>query len=169
MNVTHLPGQKGVTMVKSNDLHKMITSVQDQHMTPVEESKEPYIGLFYVVDGNLYWDGIPAKYAQGNIAYKIFPKMHPTYWEETVIKADVMLKEFDAYHFPRGRVVYDINKRQYELVADQCILSNNKMLSDIITEFHLPKNNLIFSNDSHYRCAVCKALRTSNVQSTETN
>ena len=142
-------------MTKSNDLHKLISDIQDQHMTPVEESRSPYLGLFYVVNGKLYWDGVPLNHVQGSIQYKIYPKMHPTFWKDTVVKDDVTLKAFDAYHFPRGRIVYDGRTKKYELVADQCILSDKAMTNRIISEFHLQRVNLVSSWDSHYKCVDC--------------
>ena len=143
-------------MTKSTDLHNLITSIQDQHMLPAEESKAPYLGLFYVVNGKLYWDGLPAKHVQGSIQYKIYPKMHPTYWINTVVKDDPKLKKYDPYYFPRGRVVYDTKIRKYELTADACILLDRKMIAKIVSQMHLPENNTRLVGDDHYHCSVCK-------------
>jgi len=137
-------------VTKSEGLHNLITSIQDRHITNADESQAPYVGLFYVVDGELFWEGIPIRYAEGSIRYKIYPKMHPTYWKD-ILKDHPEWKKYDAYYFPRGRVVYDKDIKKYDLVADKRITNDPAMVDKIISRMKLPKNNTIITNDNHYR------------------
>ena len=149
-------------MSRATDLHQIITSIQDRHkVAELEESKSPYVGLFYVIGKKLYWDGVPISDGETSHYFKIFPKMHPTFWENTVIKGNPELKTFDAYYFPRGRVVYDTNSGKYEIVADRCIIGNDEMISQIISEMRLPQNNAHISGDIHYECSRCKEEHSS--------
>ena len=64
-------------MSRATDLHKLITSIQDRHeVSESEESQFPYLGLFYVIFEELYWEGTPIKYAEDSSHFKIYPKIH---------------------------------------------------------------------------------------------
>ena len=153
-------------MAKSTDLHKLITSVQDRHkVVELEESQSPYLGLFYVIDEKLYWEGVPIRYAENSFHFRIYPKMHPTFWTNTIIKNKPELDKFDAYFFPRGRVVYDNKLHKYELVADKCIIRNEKILSQIIAEMKLSRKDTNILGDIHYECFKCKEEKISKLKS----
>lgn len=137
-------------MTKSTDLHDLITSIQDQHITNVHESQSPYVGIFYVVNGKLFWEGMPTRYVAKSGEYKFYPKIHVDYWEDIVIDYP-KLGKFDPYHFPRGRVFFNIGTKKYHLVADRRITNDSKMVDKIISRMKLPKNNIVISNDDvHY-------------------
>lgn len=138
-------------MTKSSDLHDLITSIQDRHITNADESQSPYVGLFYVVDGKLFWEGLPTRYAGGSSGYKFYPKTHTDYWEDIVLDYPELVK-FGPYHFPRGRVFYNTNTKKYDLVADKRITDDSVMVDKIISRMKLPKNNTVISNeDVHYK------------------
>ena len=63
---------------------------------------------------------------------------------------------FNAYYFPRGRVIYDTGSRKYELLADKCIIENEDMISQIMSDMKLPRKNTNISFDPNYLCDQCK-------------
>ena len=153
-------------MSRATDLHELITSIQDRHeVSESEESQFPYLGLFYVIFEELYWEGTPIKYAEDSSHFKIYPKIHPTFWTHTIVKNKPELNKFDPYYFSRGRVVYDKNLNKYELVADKCILRNEKIISQIIVEMRLPRKNTNILGDAHYECSKCKEDKFSKLKS----
>ena len=69
-------------MPKPTDLHELITSIQDGHeMVEFHEAETPHLGLFYVIDEKLYWEGVPLESVRDSYHYRIYPKMHPTFLE----------------------------------------------------------------------------------------
>jgi len=153
-------------MSKPTDLHELITSIQDGHeMVEFHESENPHLGLFYVIDEKLYWEGVPLESIQDSYHYRIYPKMHPTFWNDTILKNRPELNKFDAYYFPRGRVVYDKKLSRYELVADKCIIRKEKIVSRIIIEMKLPRKHTEILGDPHYECFKCKAEKISKLES----
>jgi len=153
-------------MSKSTDLHRIITSVQDGPETfDFHESESPHLGLFYVVDGRLFWEGAPLESSQDSYLYRIYPKMHPTFWKDTILQNRPELEKFDAYHFPRGRVLYEKKSGSYELVADKCIIRQEEITSQIIIQMKLPRKHTKILGDSHYECSMCKAHKISRLES----
>ena len=153
-------------MSKTTDLHKLITSIQDgPEIGDFQESESPHLGLFYVIDEKLYWEGVPLKNAQDSFRFRIYPKMHPTFWNNTITKNRPELNKFDAYYFPRGRVVYDKKLFRYELIADMCIIRKEKIISQIITQMKLSQKNTKILGDPHYECFKCKEEKISNLKS----
>jgi hypothetical protein len=153
-------------MSRATDLHKLIISVQDRHkVVELKKSKSPYLGLFYVIHEKLYWDGLPIRYCENSFHFRIYPKMHPTFWNNIIIKNKPELDKFDAYYFPRGRVVYDNKLHKYELVADKCKISNEKIVSQIIGEMKFSRKNTNILGDTHYECFKCKEEKISNLKS----
>ena len=153
-------------MSKTTDLHKLITSIQDgPEIGDFQKSESPHLGLFYVIDEKLYWEGVPLKNAPDSSHFRIYPKMHPTFWNNTIAKNRPELDKFDAYYFPRGRVVYDKKSCRYELIADKCIIRKEGIISQIITEMKLSQKNTKILDDSHYECFKCKEEKISNLKS----
>jgi len=153
-------------MTESTDLHKLIKSIQNgPEIIELEESSSPYLGLFYVIDEDLHWEGVPLGSAQDSSYFRIYPKMHPTFWNNTILKNRPELDKFDAYHFPRGRVVYDKKFGRYELVADKCITRKEEIISQIIKKMKLPQKHTKILGDRHYECSECKAGKISRFES----
>ena len=118
------------------------------------------ISCTFLIDEKLYWEGVPLENAQDSFHFRIYQKMHPTFWENIISKS-TELNKYDAYYFPRGRVVYDKKSRKYELVADKCITSKQVIISQIIKEMKLPTKHTDILGDPHYECSKCKAEKIS--------
>lgn len=82
------------------------------------------------------------------------PLSHDVCWDELrengTVGAD---EEYDE--FPRGRVVYDVQRDLFVLYADPCILKRKKWLDILIEQFGLPLHKLETKKDAHYRCPAC--------------
>lgn len=55
---------------------------------------------------------------------------------------------------PRGRVVYNISQKRFEILMDPC-LNFPEMLDDIKREYKLPAQFDVDTTDDNYRCAKC--------------
>ena len=62
--------------------------------------------------------------------------------------------------FPRGRVVAKTMKngtKKYYVFMDKCILYKSNIRDQIVNEYQLPFDNIVWKTDSHYKCANCGA------------
>lgn len=127
-------------------------------MTHNENLEPSFVGLFYVVDGELYWTGETVRKAKSEGGLKTYRKSHYEYWVETLNVFRPELKHLDCYHFPRGRVVFNEERRKYELLADQCVLQDEPLLNKVISAMNLPRAALEIRSDPHYRCSQCRLV-----------
>ena len=74
-----------------------------------------------------------------------FPESHMEIWDKYYYKKYGV--DFD--YFPRGRVVYNINKKIYYIYHDKCI----KDLSEILKYYENEKYKIC--TDYHYKCSKC--------------
>jgi hypothetical protein len=65
-------------------------------------------------------------------------------------RADV---EYEQY--PRGRVMFNMKREVFLLLADQCILKRPSIVKKIIKELALPVTKTDTGADEHYRCYKC--------------
>jgi hypothetical protein len=154
----------------SNELHNALSPTSDESRESQEGGEsEPYVGLFYVVNGKFYWEGIPASLAGGTPYFKSYPKTHDTYWKDTLVRRFSELKAYDPYHFPRGRVVFDVKKDTYDVLADRCILDDPEQIKIIVSQMKLQEARLTFSWDINCECPVCKSTRIHKPDLTDTD
>jgi hypothetical protein len=57
--------------------------------------------------------------------------------------------------FP-GRVGQDIKEQKFYVLADACILKDQRVLTQILIEMRLPSANTAPKGDSHYMCPGCR-------------
>jgi hypothetical protein len=118
-----------------------------------------FVGLFYVVNGKMYWEGEPMNKAPSDGGLKTYRKSHYEYWVGDLHRLRPELKQFDCYYFPRGRVVFHEDRKQYELLADKCILQDEDTVSRIISAMNLPRSMLEIKSDPHYQCSQCEIAK----------
>jgi hypothetical protein len=131
------------------------------------EQSGPHVGLFYVVNGKLHWDGVPVEHAGGTPYFKSYPKSFSTYWKDNLVKRFPALREYDPDCFPRGRVVYDAKKDAYDLMADRCILDDPELIKRIVWVMKLPETKLTTSWDINCECPTCKSTRIQKMHATQ--
>jgi hypothetical protein len=124
----------------------------------LQTTKEPgpYVGIFYVVQGTLYWEGVPIDRAEKTALFKIYPKKHYTYWKMDLARFVPEFKNCDPLLFPRGRVVYDPKSDIYELMTDKCVLEDSDLVKRIVSEMGLSESKLTVSHDISCECDACR-------------
>ncbi|MBI4965536.1 MAG: hypothetical protein HY913_19825 [Desulfomonile tiedjei] len=167
-------GKEVGAVVLNLDLEKApeepVMKSEDHNGTPsppgesreLNQSKKsgPCVGLFYFVAGQLYWEGVPTARADRSEYVKIYDKEYPEYWEEGLLPCFPQLKKYNAYHFPRGRVVFSTQEGIYRVQADKCILEDPGLVKRIISEMRLPESQVKMSWNVDCECAACKSKRT---------
>ena len=63
--------------------------------------------------------------------------------------------EHDFEYFPRGRVVYDIEKKRSIVYIDRCIKDDASAKEEIISTFEIDPKKAVFRKDAHYKCHNC--------------
>lgn len=95
----------------------------------------------------------PEEYRQGRNTNGLYDseldhwKMFDQYHYESVFNTD------DYINVPRGRVLFDENRQRSIIYIDQCFISNQKILAQIIELFQIEQYTVKL--DLHYRCPNC--------------
>ena len=113
----------------------------------------PKVGIIYLVGGDLLIDSTPLAEAGHYGEFRIHEPSHIDYWAELVKSQKVPDAEYEE--FPRGRVAYHPKSNKFGLLADSCILSQEKILGKIFSQLNIPLKDTVMGPDSHYRCFRC--------------
>lgn len=123
-------------------------------MKIIKESLCPEVGPFYIIDGAVFNDTEPVKDMIDQLVVLDSSNTHYDYWK-ALQRIYPEFRNIDYDYFPRGRVVYDRKKCQYNLFIDKCITS--KEITEIINELNLPRNKVVTDYDEHYQCHACNS------------
>jgi hypothetical protein len=123
-----------------------------QHSEPTT----PSVGIFYLVGSVLLIDSTPVAQAGVYGEFRIHERSHLDYWAELVNTGKVPHAEYEES--PRGRVGYHPKSHKFGLLADSCILTQEKMLGMIFFHLCIPLKNTVIGTDSHYCCFRCLGL-----------
>lgn len=125
--------------------------------TKKKQPIEPKVGIFWAIAGRLITMGIPAIKGVRYGDYLIYEPSHHDKWME--LKASgVVPPDCEYEEYPRDRVMFHQHDETFLLLADKCILSNRRVLAEIMDEMHLPRNRTVIDTDSHYRCFRCLGI-----------
>jgi hypothetical protein len=118
-----------------------------------EDPTSPKVGIIYLVGGELLIDSTPLAQAGVYDVFRIHERSHIDFWAELVKSGKVPSSEYEE--FPRGRVAYHPKSNKFGLLADQCILNQEKILGKIFSRLHIPLKDTAIGTDCHYRCFRC--------------
>ncbi len=116
-------------------------------------NREPRLGIVFFVDGALWVHSTAFSNTKAEAGFRNEDLGHPEYWAQLAAQGKVP-RDREYEEFPRGRVVYDVARCQYTLMADACILRQKKLVQRILRELHRPAETEVVA-DSHYRCSKC--------------
>jgi hypothetical protein len=113
----------------------------------------PKIGIIYLVGGELLIDSTPLAQAGRYGDFRIHERGHIDFWAKLVKSGKVPNTEYEE--FPRGRVAYHTKSGKFALLADNCILCQEGIVSKILSHLNIPPKDAQTGTDSHYRCIRC--------------
>ncbi len=116
----------------------------------------PRVGIIYLVGKELLIDSTHLAQAGNYGEFRIHERSHIDYWAELVKSGNVPNSEYEE--FPRGRVAYHPKNNKFGLLADSCILNQEKVLGRIFSNLCISLENTVIGTDSHYRCFRCLGL-----------
>lgn len=103
-----------------------------------------FVGLFFVINGRVLLHSLSIAQAEAYGEFLIYPYSHMEIWDRHYIRKYNV--DFDYY--PRGRIVYHRNKREFWVYRDSCI-------PDSICLGLGLKKSPVLKEDEHYVCHVC--------------
>jgi hypothetical protein len=142
-------------MSKAKDLIREINE-RERRIQILDKAQYPQVGIFYVINSDLYSDTTPTKEAEDYGDFRTHPYAHCKFWN--LLTRHVLKKDIDTSYdfYPRGRVVYNKVKDHYILYLDRCLIKNKQVINKIIREFHLRTRKYSLEDDEHYVCSRCR-------------
>ena len=111
------------------------------------------LGIIYLVGDKLWIDSTPLSAAGHHGDNLVHERSHYEYWAQLVKMGAV--PRAGCEDFPRGRVAYGNKIGKFFLLADACILRENKVLDAIMSRLHLPVDDTETGTAPIYRCHLC--------------
>jgi hypothetical protein len=118
-----------------------------------QEPHEPRVGIFWLYNGKLVTDSTPLSKAEPYGDRLGHAAGHIDHWTALQERGAVPI-EVEYEEPPRGRVGYNTKKKEFSLLADECIIQNAAAVQTIISAFHMPDDTEPMP-DFHYRCPKC--------------
>lgn len=118
-----------------------------------QKGKVPKVGLFFVVKGKLFADGLAWTEASSIGRFKPHGVSHREYWHR-LQEAGAVPSDMPSGEAARGRVNYDGASRRFTLFADRCIIMDDRLVNAIMNELNLPMGTRAVV-DGQYRCPNC--------------
>lgn len=133
------------------------------------ESGQPYIGIFYLINNELYFEGEHPRLIQTTESgQKNYHKTHSQYFYQTLCRFLLPLKELANKldktekrawkYYPRGRVLCSENNDNFVVYCDKHITENEAVRSLIRREMNLPFSTEFETDGAHYTCHVCNPM-----------
>jgi hypothetical protein len=117
-------------------------------------SHSPRVGIFYVIDVDLYIESTPMIEGEDWGDFKTYPNGHIEYW--AVLTKQLKLSSCLSYDFyPRGRVSYSKAQDRYMLYIDRSLVKNRQTIRLIKRELCLSNQRVELATDEHYQCSIC--------------
>lgn len=117
------------------------------------EPHEPRVGIFWLYNGKLITDSTLLVDAEADGESLEHERGHLCHWTALQERGLVPIEiEYDGP--PRGRVRYSAKKKEFSLLADQCIIDDAGTVQKIIAALHLPEDTEPMP-DFQYRCTKC--------------
>lgn len=121
----------------------------------IGESDGPEVGIYYIIDGEVYKSSVPIKDAETYGNFKNSKDTHFNYFDLIRLRFPEKKLKNDYGLYPRGRINYNIIKDIYEVHSDPCL--NNRECEMAVKEaFNLTELNTTFIYTTEdYRCPGC--------------
>jgi len=118
-------------------------------MNMILESRNPRVGIFWVVDGDIIDFSQDVRELSNNLGYIDSPRDHHSAWRD-MLKLYPHFKDYEYYEVPRGRVTYNTRDGVYHIISSREILQNDSLVRKIMRTFSLPVSSTKLIADAHY-------------------
>lgn len=108
-------------------------------------------GIFWIVHGEIMYC-VDVKTVD-DATRKDFVNYNQSHFEMWDVVSKGRFPYSDFATFPRGRLLYDVNKAKYYLYIDPCI--TNKQVKQLVQSYELRADEYEMLYDEHYSCDKC--------------
>jgi hypothetical protein len=119
-----------------------------------EMDPEPMVGIFWLFKGQLIFDVSPVSTAEPYGDCVGHAKSHIAFWAD-LQRAGVIPWDVEYEDPPRGRVIFNLKTKKFNVYSDKCIRVQSAVVRKIFREFSLPTDSAVITSDGHYRCRTC--------------
>jgi hypothetical protein len=130
-----------------------------------KKAKVPRVGLFFVVNGKPWVEGIPWAENLSVAGFRTYGVGHPEYWQR-LQELGAVPQEMAYDEAARGRVDYEDASDKFTLFADSCIIRKKQLVNSIMRQLCLPRGTRVLA-DEHYRCPKCLRQKPASKQEKE--
>jgi hypothetical protein len=118
-------------------------------LSTIVESRQPRVGIWWEVDGQLVSFSVPYREAQVVSGFRDSPYDHDQMWTK-IIATYPHLADKEYYEIPRGRVIMDANQKTYRALSSKDVCGNQALRKKIERDFSLPPSLVTWVSDTHY-------------------
>lgn len=117
----------------------------------IRESRAPKVGIFWIYQksGRPYILSFQEE-AQEVPAVGGFKDTALTHFRKWTEANKIIKSQGDYTETPRGRVLYDENRRKYIILSSTEVSQDDDLVTRIMRDFSLPTSNTVISVDEHY-------------------
>lgn len=124
--------------------------IQSMSKTKKRETKmEESVGVFWIFENRIYFESQSVNDIEAIHCFKDSDLSHYEVWEK-IRKQNPSFYLYEYEEIPRGRMVYQTDKRQFIVYCNENILQNKESRGLILANFHLIGKDVIFKEDEHY-------------------
>jgi hypothetical protein len=157
-------------MCQVEDLRAILDRMAKLNEQQLNEFGQPYIGIFYIINEEIYWEGEHPRLIQTlEFGQKNYSKTHSQYFYQTICRflpeVKITKEKLDLddnrawkYH-PRGRVLCSESNTDFVVYCDAHITHNPKYQAKIREEMNLPYNTKFETDGHHYKCHICEPMK----------
>ena len=107
----------------------------------VDTKKVPKVGIFFVVNGKLWVEGIPWPENLTVAGSRTYRERHPDCWHH-LQDGGASPKGMPSYEeAARGRVDYEDASGAFTIFADSCIIRKKQLVDSIMRQLYLPRGH----------------------------
>lgn len=111
-------------------------------------SREPKIGIFWVIKGKVVGLAIPMTEVEPFGDFVDVDVAHADYWEGKKTQWGHPYEEY--FEVPRGRVLFSVKEKVFRIISSSKILGNQRLLEKINGFFCLNAQKTTIMQDLHY-------------------
>lgn len=142
--------------------------INNRNMVSLSASGKPQIGIFYIIDDKIYWEGeTPTLILNSEGEQKNYFRTHSHFFYNTLTKYVLvdLLKPLVSLldrknqrawkYYMRGRVLCGENNQDFVVYCDKHVATNDNLKARIRGEMNLPFETVFETDGAHYRCHEC--------------
>jgi hypothetical protein len=141
-------------MKKPIQIEELQTLGPGERRDHIHDAGEPEVAVFWLIDGVLLYASTPIRLARQLNSRLIHRINHENEWRK--YQSLGMFPGWPCDHHPLGRVEFDAERREFEILIDRCLAPDTPLFEEVRRMLHLPEATPVVI-DELYWCYACRA------------